>query len=174
MKPRTIVIGFIAAMALGLGATYVLNPFGVPSRDPRARIAGHTPYRIPSAAMAPTLQPASVHFVDRTSGAREELRPAEIVVYDSPAMPGKAAVSRVVARATDSIEIRKGVLLVNDEPVSEPYVDAANARLDRSRTLARLRVPEGHVFVMGDNRDNSLDSRMWGALPTTAVLAVLR
>jgi signal peptidase I len=175
MTAGRILLGFIALFLGALAIVYVVNPYDVPTRDPRARLTGFVPYRIPSESMLATLPPDAIVFVDTRASARRELLPGDIVVFSSPVDPPFQWIARAIAFGGETVEIRDGALFVNDEPVPEDhFVLASNARLDRSRTLSRRTVPEGHVFVMGDNRDNSYDSRFWGGVPTASIIGVLR
>lgn len=75
---------------------------------------------------------------------------------------GENLIKRVVGVPGDEIAVRNGMLFVNGGPQKEPYVNEASP--DRS-FAAPVTVPEGHVFVMGDNRANSRDSRFFGPVP---------
>ena len=81
-------------------------------------------------------------------------------------------VNRVVAIGGDRIEIAKGQLLINGNPLPEPYVSATNKVRVESITLQLMVVPEGHYFVLGDNRDASFgDSRFSGCITGKQVVA---
>lgn len=75
-------------------------------------------------------------------------------------------IKRVVAVAGDKVDIRDGKLYINDVLKEEPYVKGMTPGLGQSYPLI---VPEGHVFVMGDNRENSMDSRSFGPISIDSI-----
>ena len=96
----------------------------------------------------------------------------EIVVFEYPFNITKDYIKRVIGVAGDVVDVRDGVVYVNGEQVFEPYLNGVETRCFRGNACADgpITVPEGHIFVMGDNRVNSSDSREWDALPLERVI----
>jgi signal peptidase I len=90
----------------------------------------------------------------------------DVVIFKYPCDPTKNYVKRVVGVPGDIVEIRDGEVFVNDKPLDEPYkMIAAHGDYGPERVRA------GYLFVLGDNRDQSNDSRYWGELPIDNVQA---
>jgi len=98
----------------------------------------------------------------------------EIIVFRYPRNPAEAFLKRVVAVGGDQLAIRHGVVYINAHAVDEPYAvhhDHGLQGLYLSRNeMDEVLVPQGSLFVMGDNRDNSSDSREWGCVPISSVI----
>src|SRR5438270_3116064 len=84
----------------------------------------------------------------------------DIVVFRPPHRPDTPFIKRVVGLPGEVLEIRHNQVFINGHPLREPYL-----RLDWHDDRPAERIPAGMLFVMGDNRDNSSDSRAWGGLP---------
>lgn len=125
------------------------------------RVAVAVPVRIDSASMAPTYATGDVVLVSRTPPSLTGLHRGDLVVFASPE-DGRRTLKRVVGLPGDELVILDSRLHVNDRPVEEPYVDHALIEGYYSRTFT---VPARSVFVLGDNRGNSVDSRDYGAVP---------
>lgn len=97
-----------------------------------------------------------------------DIRRGDVIVFRAPQEPDKDFIKRVVAVGGDTVEVRDGVLYVNGEAVKEPYAHHESAYGNHSDGQ-RIRVPEGHYYCLGDNRDNSRDSRFWGTVPRELV-----
>jgi len=118
---------------------------------------------VPTGSMLPTIQLNDQIMVDKFFFKHfGEIERGDIIVFKPP----KAAhatddfIKRVIGLPGDTIEIKGHQTYVNGEPIDEPYLlEAAN------EDFGPVVVPEGHLFVMGDNRNNSDDSRKWGFLP---------
>lgn len=123
------------------------------------------PVRIASASMAPTLEPGDVVLVSRRAPDVEDLGHGDLVVFDDPEQ-GRRTIKRVVGLPGEELVVLDGVLHLDGVPVAEPWVDAATVDGYYSRTF---RVPCHRVFVMGDNRGNSVDSRDYGAVDEEAL-----
>ena len=139
-------------------------------------------FKIPSGSMLETLQIGDHILVNKfiygvkipfTDGKNlisvKDPDPGDIVVFKYPEDPSKDFIKRVIAVAGDTVEIIDKQLYVNDKKiVNEPY-----ARYSKHWTpldnLPRITVPENKIFVMGDNRDNSHDSRAWGYVDLSQV-----
>jgi signal peptidase I len=93
----------------------------------------------------------------------------EIVVFERPETPGVKYIKRVVAVAGDSIELKDGVLYRNGRKVQESYLHAPMPFGGNSRNVALSTVAPGLIYVLGDYRDNSLDSRQSGPFRTTSL-----
>jgi len=90
-----------------------------------------------------------------------------IVVFKFPLEPDKDFIKRVVGLPGETIQIIQQRVYINDKLLKEPYAYHSQPPSPNSGNrdnMAPLRIPEGHIFVMGDNRENSHDSRMWGVL----------
>ncbi len=119
-------------------------------------------YRIPTESMVPTLEVGDRVLASKFIYRIFEPERGDIVVFDSVNEDDQTLIKRVVGVAEDEIQVQGGVLYVNDEAQEEPYLnDADQFRSYYGPTV----VPEGHIFVMGDNRGNSADSRVFGPLP---------
>jgi signal peptidase I len=94
----------------------------------------------------------------------------EIVVFHYPRNPAETFLKRVTATGGDRLEIRDSVLYVNSVPVKEPYAVHHAPVHDPQESWGPTIVPAGELFVMGDNRDNSSDSRDWGFVPVKNVI----
>ncbi len=120
-------------------------------------------YRIPTESMVPTLEVGDRVLANKFVYRFTEPERRDVVVFDSIAEDDdQTLIKRVVGVAGDEIQVQSGVLYVNGEEQEEPYLNDA----DQSRGFfGPTVVPEGHIFVMGDNRGNSADSRVFGPLP---------
>src|ERR687890_2362971 len=119
-------------------------------------------FRIPSESMVPTLEVGDRVFVNKFIYRFTEPERGDIVVFESVNGGEEDLIKRVVALPGDEIEVRSGTLLVNGEPRNEPYL---NRKIPDESFFGPSRLSEGEVFVMGDNRANSADSRVFGPLP---------
>ncbi|HXG56526.1 MAG TPA: signal peptidase I [Vicinamibacterales bacterium] len=102
-----------------------------------------------------------------------DIRRRDIVVFKYPDEPSRDFIKRVIGLPGETIELRHKKVFVNGQPLDEPYVHfLEGSRVAAEVTSSDVRerygpvtVPDGQYFVMGDNRDNSQDSRYWGFLP---------
>ena len=129
------------------------------------RIFVAEPFRIPSESMEPTLRPGDQALVDKLDGHHPKR--GQLVAFHSPRNGGEVLLKRVVAVGGDTVGLEDGVLVVDGRKVREPFVD--HEAID-SVYFGPVRVRPGTVFVMGDNRANSEDSREFGAVPTSRIM----
>lgn len=121
---------------------------------------GAEPMRIASQSMQPTLRPGEHVLVEKVTRHTREWRRGDLAVFRRPGT-GELAAKRIVAVGGDLVAIEDGVLVVDGQPVEEPYADSES--ID-SVYFGPVRVPPGAVFVLGDNRRNSVDSRAFGPI----------
>jgi signal peptidase I len=117
---------------------------------------------IPSGSMIPTLEIGDRVLVNKFIYRFTDPRRRDIIVFESVDNSNEDLIKRVVGLPGDKIAVRGGKLFVNGEPQKEPYT---NKKLPDRSFFAQTTVPKNHVFVMGDNRGNSADSRVFGPLP---------
>ena len=111
-------------------------------------------YLVDGPSMRPTLQSAERLVVNKFIYRFREPQRGEILVFQYPRDPRRDFIKRVIAVPGDTIEIKDGQVYVNSQLMNEPYI------LSKTRGDYPLaEVPAGHIFVMGDNRNNSEDSR---------------
>ena len=91
------------------------------------------------------------------------LNRGDIVVFWYPKEPDKSYVKRIIGLPGEMVEVRNGKVLINGSELNEDYLDAEHNQVLPS--FPSQKVIEHHYFVMGDNRDNSSDSRYWGLVP---------
>lgn len=101
-------------------------------------------------------------------GAR--VQRGDIVVFRRPGQERKKYLKRIVALAGDAVEIKDDTLRVNGVAQREPYAKYTHW----TPPAGPIRVPPGSVFVLGDNRANSLDSRHFGCVPTDNIIGVVK
>ena len=119
-------------------------------------------FYIPSESMIPTLQIGDRVLVNKFIYRFTEPKRGDVVVFESVEGGNEDLIKRVVGVPGDEISVRRGKLFVNGELRRQPYV---NKRFPDRSFFAPTTVPKGHVFVMGDNRANSRDSRFFGPVP---------
>ena len=119
-------------------------------------------FYIPSESMLPTLLVNDYILVNRFVYVFSEPSRGDIVVFHPPHIQDSETnfIKRVVALENDVVEVSDGILYLNGAPQNEPFIKEAI-----EKDFHAYRVPPGHIFVMGDNRNNSDDSRYWGPLP---------
>jgi signal peptidase I len=139
-------------------------------------------FKIPSGSMLPTLQIGDHILVNKFRyGIRLPIlgervvkfadpRRGDIIVFVYPVDPHKDFIKRVIGEPGDTVEIRHKQIFVNDQKIDDPNAHFVDGPGDQSRLTPRdnygpVKVPPDKVFVMGDNRDRSYDSRFWGFVP---------
>lgn len=126
------------------------------------------PFYIPSGSMYPTLKRWDFILVNKFVYRLKEPQRSDIIVFHPPpqALAGdKDYIKRVVAVTGDTLEVKNGKLYINNQSKIEPYV-----KYQPDYDYPLTKVPEGNLFVMGDNRPNSGDSHVWGFLPVKNVI----
>ncbi|MBN2199599.1 MAG: signal peptidase I [Candidatus Aminicenantes bacterium] len=143
-------------------------------------------FGIPTPSMEPTLLVGDFVLVNKMIAAggssaferavlpKRNLRRGDMVVFKAPSENlGQDYVKRIVALEGEEVEIRGKEVRIDGRPLAEPYkVHLYGALRLENDDFGPRTVPRGHLFVMGDNRDNSADSRAWGFLPRECVKGV--
>jgi signal peptidase I len=131
-------------------------------------------FYIPSASMTPTLKVHDRILVNKLSYDFHSVHRGDIVVFKRSALKGigegkiKDLVKRVIALPGETVETTTdGQIEINGKVLSEPYLPAG---MVTSPAVTRTVIPAGHVWVMGDNRTNSADSRVFGPIATNQII----
>lgn len=131
---------------------------------------------IPSESMLPTLEVGDRLIVEKVTYRFSSVERGDIVVFEAPPRAmgnGNAFIKRVVGLPGERIDIRAGQVFINGDALREPYILEAPRYPDPDWDALGLPgglIPEDALFVMGDNRNNSQDSHVWGSLPLQNVI----
>jgi signal peptidase I len=169
-------IELVVIVAVALGLALAIQAFLV------------KPFRIPSESMEPTLQVGQRVLVDRVSPRFGDPERGEVMVFKPPrgadedvcgareqrpeqpcAAPTKERsdtnfIKRVVGVPGDRLKVIEGRVYINGKRQNEPFITPSES-CDTCNLTQEITVPPGHFFMMGDNRGNSDDSRVWGPVP---------
>lgn len=121
-------------------------------------------------AMLPSFKEGQRVKIQRLNRFEEpDLKRGDVVVFLFPDDPSKYYIKRLIGLSGETVEIRERKVIVNGQELDEPYVDS---RLNLShRSQEPIFVRPNYYYVLGDNRDNSSDSRIWGLVPERYVYA---
>ena len=132
------------------------------------------PYEIPSGSMEDTIMPGDMIFSEKITYHTRQPERGDIVTFKDPIVAGRTLIKRIIATEGQTVDLIDGHVFVDGIELEEPYVGT-----DESRPLAKTAVgidiefpytvPEGYVWVMGDNRESSQDSRYFGAVPVSSI-----
>jgi signal peptidase I len=131
-------------------------------------------FRIPSESMLPTLEVGDFVFADKRPIGKQVTR-GDVIAFVDPEDPRRQYIKRVVAVGGDRVELRDKALVLNGHVQAETYVvhiapSTHPGEFDPRDNFGPYPVPQGTLFVLGDNRDNSNDSRFWGPLKQSLVI----
>lgn len=126
-------------------------------------------YKIPAGSMLPTLKIGDMLLVNKQIYKTQNPKRGDIVVFEFPKNPSIDYIKRVIAVGGDTVEIKDKTLYLNGTKRKEVYVIATSDKILSSATgprdnLGPITIPQNTIFLMGDNRDNSYDSRFWGTV----------
>ncbi|NEN90584.1 MAG: signal peptidase I [Okeania sp. SIO3H1] len=131
------------------------------------------PRYIPSDSMIPTLEVGDRLVVEKVSYNFHPPVAGDIIVFQPPQqlqrygyVKNQAFIKRVIGLPGDTIRIENGLVYINDQPLTENYI----AEPPEYTLPISVEVPENQYFVMGDNRNNSNDSHVWGFLPKQNII----
>jgi signal peptidase I len=117
------------------------------------------PVRVEGIAMSPAFNDGDRLIMDKNV---DDLKRGEVISFLYPKDTSKWYIKRIIGLPGERVEIREGAVFVNGQKLDEPYVDQT---YNQTRGTFPLRVvSENHYYVLGDNRDNSSDSRYWGTV----------
>lgn len=119
------------------------------------------PFYIPSGSMEPNLQIGDRIIVSKLTYAFSEPKRGDVIVFKFPLDPSRDFVKRAVALSGETVEIRDSVLYIDGQPLPEEYLPESLQFGD----YGPREIPADNYLMLGDNRNSSDDSRMWGPLP---------
>jgi signal peptidase I len=162
---ESIVIAVILALFV---RTWVVQAFKIPTGSMENNLLIGDHLLVNKFVFGPTAS-----SIERALLPVRDIRRRDVIVFKYPDQPDRDFIKRVIGLPGETVELRAKKVYIDGQPLDEPYVhflepasDSQEVTLfDVRERYAPVRVPEGHYFVMGDNRDNSQDSRYWGFLP---------
>jgi signal peptidase I len=165
MNPRwqKLLLEYLEALAVALVLAFVIRTFVVQA------------FKIPSGSMLDTLligdhllvnkflYGTRIPFTDKIILPLEDPQHGDVIVFEFPEDTSKDFIKRIIGLPGDVLEMKDKVVYRNGEKLDEPYVKHTDPGLQARRdNFGPITVPPGKYFVMGDNRDESYDSRFWG------------
>jgi signal peptidase I len=164
---------FLIAVILALFVrTWVFQAFKIPSgsMEPNLQIGDHL--IVNKMEFAPTAR-----AIERALLPHRDVRRGDVIVFKYPEDPERDFIKRVIGLPGDRVELRNKRVLINGQPLEDPHAYYLEPPLagrparpsDVREEYGPVTVPDRQFFVMGDNRDNSQDSRYWGFLPASYV-----
>jgi signal peptidase I len=121
--------------------------------------------RVDGSSMIPSLVHNNYVVVNRLAYQFGEIERGDVVVFKFPQNPEEDYIKRVIALPGETIEIANGMVYINGQPLQEPYIQAPMLQ-----DYPPVTVPQEMVYVMGDNRNDSSDSRRWGPLAVDEII----
>ncbi len=131
------------------------------------------PYQIQQQSMEQTLEPNQYVLVDKLTPRLDDYKPGDIVVFNPPGdwpqdERGTPYIKRIIAVAGQTVDIHDGLVFVNDVALKEPYI--YEEQPTEASGTDHWVVPPDELFVLGDHRENSQDSRSFGPIPRSSVI----
>jgi signal peptidase I len=123
----------------------------------------YQPVKVEGTSMLPELRDQERIFVNKFVYRIDEINRKDIVVFWYPKDPSKSYIKRIIGMPGDTVEIIDGSVYINEQLLTEPYVDSLFVD---HRSYPAVYIDPGHYFVLGDHRNQSNDSRMWGLVPS--------
>lgn len=117
------------------------------------------PIVVEGLAMSPTLKNGDKILLNQNI---ENLQRGDIISFKYPKDTNKWFIKRIIGMPNEEIEIKNGIVFINGEEINEPYLERTYNQAFPN--YQKSKIPENEYFVMGDNRDNSSDSRIWGTV----------
>jgi signal peptidase I len=162
---ESIVIAVILALFV---RTWVVQAFKIPTGSMENNLLIGDHLLVNKFVFAPSASAA-----ERVLLPMSGIRRGDVVVFKYPEDPERDFIKRVIGLSGETLEVRDKKVYIDGQPLDEPYVHYLQpaggqhefTSFDVRDRYGPVSVPEGHYFVMGDNRDNSQDSRYWGFLP---------
>ena len=156
-------------IAVLLAGTFVIQP--VLSNFVKKQII--QAYKIPAGSLKPALLIGDQILAKTGFAIKNGVQKGDVIIFSHPRDPSKDFIKRVVAVGGETVEIKEKEIYINHEKINEPYVIHSDSRIIPANLSPRdnmpaVKVPDDSLFVMGDNRDNSHDSRFWGFVETSA------
>ncbi|MDR0501140.1 MAG: signal peptidase I [Coriobacteriales bacterium] len=161
--PLRMVIELAIALVVAFSAVWLLKTYVV------------QPFEVPSASMEPTISVGDKFLADMLFYKMNGVQKGDIVCFDDKTKPNRVLVKRVIATSGQVVDLQNGHVSVDGVILYEPYTHESpseplyphflNMEINYPYT-----VPEGYIWVMGDNRDNSSDSRYFGPIEESAII----
>jgi signal peptidase I len=158
--------------------TFVVQAFKIPTGSMENNLLIGDHLLVNKFVFAPTLT-----SLERMLLPIDPIRRGDIIVFKYPEQPDRDFIKRVIGLPGETVELRNKKVYIDGKPLDEPYVhfifppepddNGSSApdlpEFDLTRSYGPVTVPDRHYFMMGDNRDNSQDSRYWGFMPVEYV-----